>query len=243
MRFSKKILHSKTIVIFLLLLPPFFVCPSSQAKKQAPSPDEPVANAPQMIIGEQWLVKNHRGLRSHKVIEVETDGKFVVEVKDENGLVLWHRHYDVGYHILGTDFIAPREKTKPGAPWEKALNFPLFVGKKWQDHHQGEGPDGIVRNFQNTWEVKAVETVEAPAGTFSAFKIHRSFTAANMRHTREQYYWYAPEVKIVVKMLHLGEFRNKQGVTVFNDLMSYQPAAGVFQDVGHFMALRRAAMP
>jgi len=225
MRFSIKLPIRKTILL-VAVLSPLFVCPSIQAQKQAPSPGDPSVDAPQMIVGEQWVVKNHRGLRTHRVIEVEPDGKFVVEVKDEDGQVLWHRHYDVGYHILGTDFKAPRQRTKPGAPWERALNFPLFVGKKWQDHHQGEGPDGILRTFDNTWEVEAIETVDAPAGTFSTFKIHRNFTAATMRQNWDQYYWYAPEVKIVVKMLNLSGFRNKKGVTVFNDLVSYQPAAG-----------------
>jgi hypothetical protein len=149
-----------------------------------------------------------------------------VEVTSEAGEVLWHRQYDIGYHILGTDFVAPHDKARPGAPWERALNFPLFIGKKWQNETQGEGADGILRTFKNNWEVEKIETVDSPAGQFRAWKIHRNFTAPNMRQTRDQYYWYAPDVKIVVKLEHVGNFRTKKGEPIHNDLIRYQPAAG-----------------
>ncbi len=224
MRISIKILHRKTIMIFSVLLAPLFVCHSIQAKNQAPQSGEPVVNAPQMLIGEQWVVKSHRGLRYHKVIEVKPDGKFVVEVKNEEGEVLWHRHYDIGYHILGTDFIASRDKSRMGAPWERALNFPLFIGKKWQNETEGEGADGIFRIFINTWEVEKIETVDTLAGAFLTYKIHRNFSASNMRQSRDQYYWYAPDVKFVVKLVHNSNFRTKEGYPIHNDLISYQPA-------------------
>ncbi|KPJ78714.1 MAG: hypothetical protein AMJ54_01930 [Deltaproteobacteria bacterium SG8_13] len=219
-------ISSTTISIFFVLLALLFFCPSIQAKKQEPPPGEPVETAPQMVLGEQWVVKNHRGLRTHKVIEVKPDGKFVVEVKNEQGEILWHRNYDIGYHILGTDFIAPRDKSRTGAPWERALNFPLFVGKKWQNEIEGEGADNITRKFKNSWEVEKIETIDTPAGKYRAWKIHRSFTAPNLRGTREQYYWYAPDAKIVVKMVHDGNFRTKKGDPIHNDLIRYQPAAG-----------------
>lgn len=227
-----KTLRFIIIMAFFAIGPVLFICPSVQAQKQAPLPGEPVAYPPQMVVGEQWVLKTHRGLRSYQVIDEKPDGGFIVEVKNEEGLVLWHRHFDRDYQILGTNFLILGEKSKPGAPWEKALDFPLFIGKKWQNEFRGEGADGISRTFKNTWEVEKVEMVETPVGTFNSFKIHRNFSASGMRQNRDQYYWYSPEMKIVIKLLHIGGFRTKEGYKIQNDLVSYQPAGaakGLYQ--------------
>ena len=147
------------IMVFFAVLIVLLVSPSIQAKKQAAQPGEPVANSPKMIVGEQWVLKTHRGLRSYKVIDVKSDGSFTLEVKNDEGLVLWNRNYDSNYKILGTDYKIMGEKSKPGAPWEKELNFPLFIGKKWQDEFTGEGAADITRTFRNMWKVQKIEMV------------------------------------------------------------------------------------
>jgi len=180
---------------------------------------------PQMAVGDQWVLTTHRGLRSHSVIEVKPDGSFVVEVKNKEGDALWHRHYDRGYRILKTDLLAPAEKAKSEAPWERVLNFPLFVGKKWQDEYKGMGADEVPRHYQNSYEVQKIETVTTPAGTFSAFKIHRNFSATGLQKNQDQYYWYAPDAKVVVKLWHVGDFKTKKGREITNELVSYQLGA------------------
>jgi len=224
MSIPNKLLHVIIITVFFSLLSVLFVCPSIHAQKQAPQPGEQVANSPKMVVGEQWVLKTHRGLRTYKVIDVKSDGSFTFEVKNEEGLVLWNRHYDSNYQILGTDFITLGEKSKPGAPWERALNFPLFIGKKWQNETKGEGAGDITRTFTNMWKVEKIEMVETPVGTFSAFRIHRSFRATGMKQDRDQIFWYSPEMKIVIKMLHAGGHGVKESF-IQNDLVSYQPAA------------------
>ena len=97
------------------------------AQQPAAIPGESTVDFPQMAVGDQWVLMTHRGPRSHSVIEVKPDGSFVVEVKNKEGLALWRRHYDRGYRILKTDLLAPAEKAKSEAPWERVLNFPLFV--------------------------------------------------------------------------------------------------------------------
>lgn len=220
---STKLFNVIIMMVFFTLLSALFVCPSIQAKEQAPQPGEQVANAPQMVVGEQWVIKTHRGQRTFKVIDVKPDGGFILEVKNDEGLVLWNRHYDSNFKILGTDFVTRGEKSKPGAPWEKALNFPLFIGKTWQDEFSGEGASDVHKTYKNKWKVQKIETVETPAGTFSAFKIHRNFSATGMHKDRDQYFWYSPEMKIVIKLLHTGSHGVKESF-IQNDLVSHQPA-------------------
>lgn len=179
-----------------------------------------------MAVGDQWVLMTHRGPRTHSVIEVKPDGSFVVEVKNKEGTALWRRHYDRGYRMLKTDFLAPADKAKSEAPWERALNFPLYVGKKWQDEYKGMGADEVPRHYQNSYEVEKIETVTTPAGTFSAFKIHRNFIATGLQKSQDQYYWYAPDAKVVVKLWHVGDFKTKDGREIKNELVSYQPASG-----------------
>lgn len=221
MSISKKLLHRKIAILFFALL----VGPSIQAQQKAPLPGESVANSPQMTVGDQWMLNTSRGLRSHKVIDVKSDGAFVVEVKNKEGVVLWHRYHDKDYQVIKTDYLIPIEKAKSEAPWEKVLNFPLFTGKKWEDEYRGTGADETPRTYKNLYEVEKIEMVDTPVGTFSAFKIHRNYSATGIKKNQDQYYWYAPEVKIVIKLLHVGELTTKEGHEIQNELVSYQPAA------------------
>jgi hypothetical protein len=82
------------------------------------------------------------------------------------------------------------------------FRFPLTVGKKW---------DGIweTNNFlddsQARWrgksEVKAIETVTVPAGTFQTFRIEfeGSYQGTFGAGSRRDTFWYAPAVKRWVK--------------------------------------------
>jgi uncharacterized caspase-like protein len=215
----------KAAIVFLALWSVLSAGPVLQAQ-QAALPGESTVDFPHMAVGDQWVLMTHRGLRSHSVIEVKPDGSFVVEVKNKEGMALWHRHYDRGYRILKTDLMAPAEKAKWEAPWEKTLNFPLFIGKKWQDEYKAMGADEVPRHYRNSYEVQKIETVTTPAGTFNAFKIHRSFLATGIQKNQDQYYWYAPDAKVVVKLWHVGDFRTKDGREIKNELLSYQLAAG-----------------
>jgi len=224
MSISKKLLHRKIVILFFALLSVSLVGPSIQAQQGAPLPGEPAANSPQMTAGDQWVLNTTGGLRFHSVIDVKSNGAFVVEVKNKEGVILWHRYHDKDYRVLKTNYLTPVEKAKLEAPWEKVLNFPLFIGKKWEDEYRGTGADDTPRIYRNSYEVEKIEMVDTPVGTFSAFKIHRNFSATGIKKNQDQYYWYAPEVKIVIKLRHVGEFRTKEGYEIQNELLSYQPA-------------------
>jgi hypothetical protein len=79
------------------------------------------------------------------------------------------------------------------------LDFPLTVGKQWKRNYS-VAPVGSNRPLPRTvtYEVKGIEQVTTPAGTFRAFKVEsddrysgRDFWITN--------YWYSPETKSIVK--------------------------------------------
>jgi hypothetical protein len=79
------------------------------------------------------------------------------------------------------------------------LDFPLTVGKQWKRDYKTTyiGSNKEIRRTA-AYEVKGIEQVTTPAGTFRAFKIEiddrsgpRDFWVTN--------YWYSPETKSIVK--------------------------------------------
>jgi hypothetical protein len=113
---------------------------------------------------------------------------------------------------------------KTPSPPAKGLDFPLFVGKKWEDEYYGIALDDTFKTFKNSYEVEKVEKVHTPAGEVSAFKIHRRYTVDGGKKSLDQYYWYSPELKITVKTHTQPDFQAREGVQVLSELISYQKA-------------------
>jgi hypothetical protein len=79
------------------------------------------------------------------------------------------------------------------------LNFPLTVGKQWTRDYKGTyigSSKTMARKV--TYEVKGIEQVTTPAGTFRAFKLE-SDDRAGPRDFWVTNYWYSPETKSIVK--------------------------------------------
>jgi uncharacterized caspase-like protein len=222
---------------FLAVLFSLWFCPAVPAAKTAPLPGEPVADFPRMVVGEQWVLKTYRGVRSNKVIEVKPDGSFTLEVVAGDGSVTWHHFFDSHYRLVRVENKTTGKTIKTASPPAKSLDFPLFVGKKWEDEFYGIALDGSFKTFKNSYEVEKVEKVSTPAGEVSAFKIHRRYTVEGGKKNLEQYYWYSPALKIAVKTHNQPEFQAKEGVSVINELLSYQRAAAEKEP------LRTAAAP
>jgi uncharacterized caspase-like protein len=206
----------------LALLYPLVFCSAALSAKTAPLPGEPVADAPRMTVGEQWVFKTHRGIRSHKVIEVKPDGSFTWEVMTGDGSVTWHHFYDSSHRLVGIENKTTGKTMKTPSPPAKILNFPMFTGKKWEDEFYGLALDDTFKTFKNSYEVEKVEKVSTPAGEVSAFKIHRRYTVDGGRKNLDQYYWYSPELKVTVKTHNSADFENKSGTPVLNELVSHQ---------------------
>jgi hypothetical protein len=79
------------------------------------------------------------------------------------------------------------------------LDFPLTIGKQWTREYKGTyvgGRQVIARKI--TYEVKGIEQVTTPAGTFRAFKLE-SDDRASQKDYYTTNYWYSPETRSIVK--------------------------------------------
>ena len=89
-------------------------------------------------------------------------------------------------------------------PKQKFLDFPLFVGKKWDFSFYARpagDPTLVERKFYNDMEVVGYEEVVVPAGKFKAFKIKQTQTMMGGPRIWEgiRYHWYSPEVGFFIK--------------------------------------------
>jgi hypothetical protein len=83
------------------------------------------------------------------------------------------------------------------------LDFPLTVGKQWTRDYKGTfvGSNRPVAR-KVTYEVKSIEQVTTPAGTFRAFKLESDDRGPRDFWTTT--YWYSPETRSIVKSMFDG---------------------------------------
>jgi hypothetical protein len=79
--------------------------------------------------------------------------------------------------------------------------FPLYAGKYWSYEYLGRDATGRQGTVRVTCEVKGIDPVETAAGIFQALNITCDETLSHIRGRilRTYSYWYAPEVKQLVK--------------------------------------------
>jgi metalloendopeptidase OMA1, mitochondrial len=97
-----------------------------------------------------------------------------------------------------------RKDDKPGVkytPAMKMVDWPLQIGKTWSQNITSEITGGKRVTFTTKGEVVAYESVTVPAGTFMAYKI-----VATVNSNRILQYWYAPEVRNLVRSERLAAF-------------------------------------
>ncbi len=186
-------INSKRILFFLVqsLLFLLLIGCSTTPVRDTPLPGDPVAEAPKMQVGDSWVSEGysrHVGKDTYhrKIIEVETDGSFVREVKEQKSGKKYYQRFENNYNIMETEGIL-------------YLNFPLFVGKQWKDKYKGRATDGAYYNYRNTYKVVKIENILTKAGEFIAFKILRNHYNITKGGSDREIYWYAPDVKYVVK--------------------------------------------
>jgi len=84
------------------------------------------------------------------------------------------------------------------APSRRAFDWPLIVGKTWEQQYRQERPvDRTTTDRSIVWTVDAQESVTVIAGTFQTLKItsRNKNTGALVYET-----WIAPDVKHMVKI-------------------------------------------
>ena len=109
--------------------------------------------------------------------------------------------------ILTQDYAILEEHRKDGktggkySPAMKMVDWPLQPGKTWSQDITADLSNGKRVTVKTRGEVIAYESVTVPAGTFMAYKI-----VFSMNGNRILEYWYAPEVRNLVRSARLAVF-------------------------------------
>lgn len=195
----------KVLVLGSFVLTFLMACVVEQAQQArfGVSPDQR-AEAPAYDKGDSWVyrVKRHSlTWRSDDAIgkggdfELIPSGRFskIFSLEGEKKVEVKSRSHLDGLLPTGRVLEAP----------SKHFDFPLFVGKKWQNMFlHGRRWDTAVN------EVTGIEPVATPAGTFPAFKIERIIadtrTDGDVWYYRFNYF-YSPETRSVVKYDYMFE--------------------------------------
>lgn len=212
-----------TIVIFSLIAS-LLACSSTKNEKIEPNADQPIANFPVMTTGEQWVTSSRHGVRSNKVIDVKADGSFIIEVQNEDGSIILHQYYDKNYCLTKQLNTTTGSITKIPTPPAQPLNFPLFVGKTWEDEYRGLDLNNKIRTYKSSYKVERIEMVSTAAGTFKAFKIYRTIHVSGRQTPLYESNWYSTDLKLVCKSQLNEDIITETGFSVHLELLSYQKA-------------------
>ncbi|MDI6753687.1 MAG: hypothetical protein QME78_04745 [Thermodesulfobacteriota bacterium] len=159
-----------------------------------------------MVVGDSWVFRGHSyrygsDTSQQKIIKVAEDGGFVIEVTGEKEGT-YHLYYDKAYQLIKAIKIPEGTQIKTPVPPEKRIEFPVFVGKTWEEKYVWWSPvDKKDLYFTNDSTVEKYETVETKGGTFKAFKIVKRYHIPESKWNGINTYWYAPEVKREVKSI------------------------------------------
>jgi predicted aspartyl protease len=165
------------------------------------NPSAPVA-APAWNIGDQWThrVENPDGVRSWTYVVRATETVDGVEcwVVGLDRRDLYHRRDNLGILLEKLDGVVERQYR----PSLQFFQWPLGVGRSWQDTYVAEIQGASQPSRSVTLTVESEEEIQVPAGTFRALKIVRRISPSDTLWTEV---WYAPQVKFWVRRLdHLS---------------------------------------
>jgi uncharacterized caspase-like protein len=204
----------------LCMLPLVHGCQTTGRGKLAPSPGEPVADFPQMTVGDSFTMRLDIyqagfGTFHWKVIEVLEDGSFIMESTREGS----NRKNKLYVHKEQPDSPSYIIKNEKGRRLVFAnIQFPLFVGKKWSEDFRGLSQKGKhILNITANYHVDKYELIQTRAGPLMAFRIkgNASFMHPKKGFKRRMFkYWYSPSAKMVMKADYSNRFEDI-------DLLSY----------------------
>ena len=208
--------------------------------------DSPTMERPSMIIGDTWIEMSpdwlSAGYVKHitKVVSVNENGSFETEtrVPELNRLYLYkfdEKHRWLGGEEINSQTIIPEEN-----PSEGPMNYPLWVGKKWEYLNvKGKNLDsGIYYIYNNYYEVVAYEKILLNSEKYQTFKVH--WVSENLGpegggtsvSIGEGDFWISPEAKSFVKFEtswgdngELLEFKPGEVVTTVADNSNNKSAA------------------
>ncbi len=152
------------------------------------------AEAPELRVGDIWTYQTALGGSFKLEVPQVIDEGYVIAVQGTNTSYIYDsKTLNLKFEIAGSN------KTKAEGPWRNVLDFPIFIGKKWQ--HSATQVWRSSRLIGSTnYHVEAMEDVKTPAGTFKAFRI---LAKSRFTQTEKAEYWmklwYSPEVKFWIK--------------------------------------------
>lgn len=153
---------------------------------------DPAAERPSYSAGDYWIYTDN-----HKEVKVT----FLREEKDR---YIFEKE---GTKVV-KDFNLTTVEDKTGGYPGAIIKFPLTVGKWWNYEFQAEAIAGSKKETGRIakYEVESYEQITVPAGTFWAFKITATIVNARRQTFKNSaHYWYAPEVKNIIKSSSKGK--------------------------------------
>jgi len=149
---------------------------------------------PILRVGDEWTYESAAKEVRYKVWKITEDGYLIGAgwIYDKNTLNLRFR-------------IKEGKKEDAEGLLRKMFNFPLFVGKKWDDRVEQHSPRlGKRTTSYVNFSVDKQESIVTPAGDFNAFLIVAKATSSleDTKGGRMEGWcksWYSPEVKFWVK--------------------------------------------
>lgn len=154
------------------------------------SASEPVAEIPTYAEGDYWIFVS-------KTTEGSEDIK-IEFLKEEKGHSIFSRNGE-----QFKDFHDIVKKSQPAGYPGPTLKFPLTVGKSWDVEFKADiGPGDTIKDPWRVaqYKLEAYEQITVPAGTFWAFNISVGIETKKLgKFMGSINYWYAPEVKQIIK--------------------------------------------
>lgn len=164
----------------------------------------PVTNKPEYKVGDYWELDgkfNTIKCKHWEVVETnDADGNFIEQCGDYR---IFHSHdhnYDTIKIIKGDHKTVVKYD-----PYLEALNFPLEVGKTWEQEYSGYTADNGARwKSKVKYEIESYEKINVEAGTFDAYKIEwkDNWRAGQYSGSNKVTGWWSPEVGMFVRIKH-----------------------------------------
>jgi hypothetical protein len=194
----------------------FLLMTLSACSLTQPSEGQPVAQAPQLKVGDSWTYRVTNGFNnlprgdwSWKITAID-GARIETRISDGNNPNRFGAVYEGPWNIISRAL--PDGSNYAFSPPLISFNFPLSPGQNWsQNTAATELATGKVFNWRITTKVYGWERVKTPAGEFNALKIVRYLNLSDDNWWRMETRliesdWYAPEVKAIVRRETQGEY-------------------------------------
>jgi hypothetical protein len=177
---------------------------------------------PQWTVGDTWVFHSTEGLPAK---ESEWSRKVVEALPGERYKVVTESNRNLTFDNEGNSI----DDRGPDFSWRR-FNLPLEVGKRWKHQRKIAGPTWSGTE-ESEWEVKAVEKITVPAGSYDCVRVDgsawRSWTAPGggagyNRALSETTYWYCPAIKWAAKWQTRGQASIEAPmITTISELTSF----------------------